>query len=905
MNSAEAIKPAPKRAARHLIRVAIAITLADDEAAVATQSTDLDYSPRMPGHVVSARVQGNDTGAGEGRVLDRVAAGGSILFVGSAGVGKTHRAQVIGECLEERGWSVERVIGSSSLRTVSFGAVHHLVGDRSAHSPEELFHGALGHLERRSKQGRVLLVVDDVDGLDDGSAALVHRLAVSGVCVVATVRTPHAGEPHVVPLWKDRALERVDVAADVADTARLAESFLGLPPSDELVEALGRLTEGNPLFVRELVADGRANGSIQFTADRATLVGRLRTAGRVADLLSDRLDDLAPPAASGLEHVAETGPITASALAPVVGDSAIEQLEGRRLIRVYDHDGTPTIDVDHPLIGEVVRSRTPTMRAQRIRADVARTLLPEAISLPDQIRSVHWMLDAGFDVAPDDLQRGIAACLGRFDAAGALRFSLHLPDSFDAFLSRGEAHLRLGDLAASKAALDRAEAAATTDRQFAAVARASAGAQRWVLGDKQASRSTLVAALERISESEARGQLVADLLLGDAVDGDLRSAIDLGVPMLATPSLEEPTELSLLVSTTIAQLLTGQIGGFNRHLRRGFELAARHRTTHPAAEAQLTVTNAVLAIVEGRFDDAVATIERRLPPPRIPAIEHFACQALAQISFTRGRGGEAADLLHRIAGIDDDAFGMAALRDAIFSLVTASAGDVETSEMLSDRSRANPASSAREIPYLTRAAARRAALAGDLDRSIAIVLDAEASCGDNRAWTLPMLHEAVRFGAPEAVVDRMGEAAGSRPLPYLDGLIEHAHASAEGDGARLAEVGRVLSDIGANVEGAEATAQAAVVVRSDGDDGHAARLATRAHVVFSRTDSIWSPIMQGCEPPLSQREHDVAALAATGRSSREIAEQLFVSPRTVDNHLRQVFRKLDIAGREELTPIFE
>jgi DNA-binding NarL/FixJ family response regulator len=41
-------------------------------------------------------------------------------------------------------------------------------------------------------------------------------------------------------------------------------------------------------------------------------------------------------------------------------------------------------------------------------------------------------------------------------------------------------------------------------------------------------------------------------------------------------------------------------------------------------------------------------------------------------------------------------------------------------------------------------------------------------------------------------------------------------------------------------------------------------------------------------------------MAADGMANREIAQALFVTKRTVETHLTQVFRKLDLASREEL-----
>jgi len=51
---------------------------------------------------------------------------------------------------------------------------------------------------------------------------------------------------------------------------------------------------------------------------------------------------------------------------------------------------------------------------------------------------------------------------------------------------------------------------------------------------------------------------------------------------------------------------------------------------------------------------------------------------------------------------------------------------------------------------------------------------------------------------------------------------------------------------------------------------------------------------------LSSREREIAQLAAQGLTNQQIADRLFVSPETVKTHLRNVFRKLGVADRQEL-----
>ena len=127
----------------------------------------------------------------------------AVVIAGAAGVGKSRLLREVAARAAERGWSIHPVVGTSTAASIPFGAVVSLLTDSSedASSVEILAH-AKRALSAADGDRPHLLVVDDAQRLDAGSATLVHQVVAEGVCrIVATVRSGEPAPDAIASLW--------------------------------------------------------------------------------------------------------------------------------------------------------------------------------------------------------------------------------------------------------------------------------------------------------------------------------------------------------------------------------------------------------------------------------------------------------------------------------------------------------------------------------------------------------------------------------------------------------------------------------------------------------------------------------------------------------------------------------
>jgi len=841
-----------------------------------------------------------------------------VLLIGPAGVGKTRLATEALAVAASRGWPTATVRANRSAATIPFGAFAPLlpaVPAVGAEGQADALRSAADAVAATAGDGTLVLLVDDAQELDDASSALLHILAIApSVFLVVTVRSSNEDMPEsLTTLWKDELLARIDVPVlSPDDVERVVTEALGGAVDGGTTHALWSTSGGNALFLRELVVGAVDAGALQETNGLWRLRGTLSPSTRLGEVVGLRLSGVGDDERRALEVVSVGEPVGLGDLEQLVAPAVIDELDRRGLIQIVTEGGREQIRMGHPLHGDVVRAGLTAVRRRETSRALAEVVEARgARRREDTLRVALWRLDGGGTDRPEVLLAGAHQARFAFDielAERLARGALALHAGSEAACLLGEVLDILGRHDEAEAALSEAQALATTDRERALAALARSSNLFRGLGRAAEAEAVIVDAAHAVTDGDLRDELRAQQAIHLLFEGRFPESLALTDPLLARAG--DRAFVHAALPGAVARAVGGRTSEAIEIADRAFEArVALGDQTMMTGPGIYLVARALALLEAGRLGEAeeYAQIGYEVSAERqLHDGQAWFSVILGRVCLHQGRVVSAARWFREAAILYGD-YNHAGARWGYGGLAhsLALAGDLDGADAaLADLDAEAPTPLRMMDPEIERGRACVLALHGQhtLARDILRHAAADSASTGRFALEAAALHDLARLGDATLVVDRLRVLGDRVDGAYLPARLAHAEALVSNDGAGLVEASDSFERIGALLLAAEAAAAASRAFTRDG-------LARRASEARQRAVRL-ADACEGARPlalsddtqgtPLTRREREVAELAANGLTSREVAEKLFVSTRTVENHLQRAYEKLGVSGRAEL-----
>ena len=854
---------------------------------------------------------------------------------------------VAGASQEERAWLLDGPPGVAARLLGLPGLGVGLPGETSL-APDPSFavlHGLYWLCANLAAERPLALVVDDAHWADGASlrflAFLLPRLEELPAAVLLASRPAEAGQSQelLAALTMDPATEVVTVAPlTTRGVATLVAAGLGVEPEPQFAAACWEATGGTPFLVRTLVEALQEEGVAPVTSSAAKVQNiATATLGRWAMLRLARLGsdaaDLAQAVAI-LERAELDQAARLAGLVPLNGARAVQLL-----VRAGVLDEAP-LCFAHPILRAAVYREMAVTERVEAHGRAAR-LLAEAHASPartaehllatapagdawvvEQLRAAAWEatargapesgaaylrralteppppemradlllelgvaefnagqpgwhdhLEEAVEAAADDTTRTAAALV----FANALRSHHRLAEAVEvcdgvaAHLDSrdAEAHLTLEAMAVLCGLLDDSTASSVADRARALLFEAT---------ERAVPRQALAVAAFAAALANQPADQVADLARR-AIAGGSRPLPEPGDPpwfqsaVIALNCAERYGEAQVLLDAAVIEAQ-----------------AAANGMIIPAVLAH----RAWLALRRGDLTAAEADAQAlRDAPGRSPPLLYalMAASVLVEVLVERDDLDGAVRTLGPLAAdLSGVSLTASVLRHASGRLLFAqhrfgealghfrAAGEIATGGL---------AISPCWLPWRSEAALAALAI-GEPDTA--------------RGLSDEELELARAFGAPRALGVALRGAGLVAGGARGEALLREAIEVFAGPDTRL-EQARALADLGALLRRRNQRGEARHLLRQAVDAAYrlgAAALARRAETELRATGAKPRRVLLSGLEALTASERRIAELAAEGLTNREIAQTLFITARTVEGHLTNVFTKLDVKARTAL-----
>ncbi|WP_158845605.1 helix-turn-helix transcriptional regulator [Saccharothrix deserti] len=887
--------------------------------------------------------------------MTAVGKGSCFVAEGPAGIGKSGvleattaqaRATGIG-VLAGRATELDHRVPLASLRSVLRPLLSQAFADVESERNALRLVDRVGDLIEASAAQRPLLIVLDDAQWSDELSALALRMLIPAMAsapvmwLLARRPAPARGYAQDTVEWLlDEGAHRLPLGPLDLDAVRtLCEQVLGVPP-DQTVLELAERCNGNPFLLDHLLTTLRDSGQLVVDHGGVRLLGKQLNGGFLS-AVAHRLRDLSDTTKRVLDAGAVLGrPFTVHEVAGLVGRAPVELLPaiGEAIDAAILVDGGRTLSFRHDLIREALYGRLSGPVRLALHREAVQVVRTEGGSSGEVLEHV-MRSGCRTDLETITLVRQSVHEMAPNTEADLVLRMLDLLDSGDPgrprLIADGVWLLTLAGRATEAIELGERALATGLDPESEVDVLLRLAMALEITGRTGRTGGYTAQALARVSgNSPARAELLAThahalLGVGDAVSADAAAA---DAVLIGSRESDHAAVAGAAAARSGAARMRGDLTGALAHATEAVAVAAR------ADGPRVHLPRLWLAAAHAALDDFAAT-EAELAHAQISVDGHGAWWARplwhrerAELRFAEGRLDAAAAeaetgvlvseqlnahplglpllaLLARIAIRRDD---LVLTRNYLRRAEEVCADSSPTPEYLpwawaalDEATGQHAVALSRLEPLLDRlpdrvmlfsrepaAAPRlvRLALITGASETAELVVESIRAFGERNRGAVSLgaasLH-AKGLLRRDAGVLREAVAryrTGPRPLDLADALTDLGVAE-EFAGRRVAAVEALDEAVGLFGEcGAKRSANRAQQLLRE--------LGVRKRI---RQDNGagWSS--------LTQSELRVVRLVAQGLTNREVALKLFLSPHTVDSHLRHSFVKLGITSRVELT----